>query len=137
MKQIYIPILAFLFISCSTRINYVGNRSTPTKEVDVFVTESAIKKPFDVSGRGFINAGNLSHFNRRYHETVQEKAIEKARSVGADAVLIQEQWLLLPGSQISSVYRTDSIGRGVVTAGQTSVSPNLSSEISIFFLKYR
>ncbi len=45
MKKIYfLSILILLIASCSPRIKYLGNSYAPTSQVDVFVSEDAIKK---------------------------------------------------------------------------------------------
>jgi hypothetical protein len=132
MQKIY---FAFLFIlsSCATRINYIGNKTTPTTHVDIYVSENAIKKPYEVMGRGFLDRGS---FDRKYQETMQRKAIKKAKAIGADAVLFQDYAVLVPGNNINSVFRTDSIQHGVITTGNTNISPVMASGFNISFLKY-
>jgi hypothetical protein len=137
MQKIYLFLIASIALSCSPmRINYIGNSSAPTQQVDVYVTEASIKKPYDIVGRGFMDAGAWSSFNRSIQETMQKKAIEKARKVGADAVLFQEYILVAPGTNINTIYKTDTIQKGVVTVGNTTIGPNVSNGMNIFFLKY-
>lgn len=132
MQKLYFAVL-FILSSCATRINYIGNTNSPTTHVDIYVTEKAIKKPYEVIGRGFLFRGS---FYRKFQETMQRKAIKKAKEIGADAVLFQEYALLVPGNNISSVFRTDTIQHGVITTGNTNISPTITSGFNISFLKY-
>lgn len=137
MHKLYVLLISCSTLACSPmRINYIGNTTAPTEQVDVYVTETSIKQPYTIVGRGFMDAGSWAVFNRRLQETMQKKAIEKARKVGADAVLFQEYILVAPGSNINTVYKTDTLQKGVVTVGNTTIGPNLSSGMNIFFLKY-
>jgi hypothetical protein len=133
MKKIYFySSLILLFSSCSPRINYVGGTSEPTSQVDVFVDEGAIKKDYDIIGKGYVH-GLAIHLRI---EKVQSKAIEKARKKGADAVLIQDYYIPNTGTSVSSTARKDSVGKGVVTIRNTNIQSTGDSGFNIYFLKY-
>ncbi len=122
-----------LFSSCATKLNYLGNSFTPTNRVDVYVDASAIKRPYTVVGKGYMQ---YSYYTRSKVDIMQKKAVETAKSKGADAVLFQEYHIQRDGTSIQTVSRTDSVGKGVVTIGAGMISPIISSGTNILFLKY-
>jgi hypothetical protein len=133
MYKIYISLFVILLLSCSIKIRYIGKSLPPTKSIDVFISEKSIKRPFEYIGKGYIGGfGFIKNQN-----TIQRKAEHLAREKGADAVLIIDYYIPnTGGTNITSVFRTDSIGRGTVITGNTSISPTTSSGYNILFLKY-
>jgi hypothetical protein len=121
------------FISCSTSINYLGSSSAPTSQVDVYVNEAAIKKAYDIVGKGYVNYGIV---NNKTVEKIQNKAIDKAKQKGADAVLIKDYFIPNTGTSINTTTRRDSIAKGVITERNTAVQSTGSSGYTILFLKY-
>jgi hypothetical protein len=136
MIRFYSPlIISLVFISCAgTRVSYLGSSSAPTSKVDVYVDASSIKRPYTIMGKGYPEY-NLAPRNRM--EKTQEKALQKARMNGADAILFQDYYFLQDGTSIHSIARTDSIGKGLVTEKNMTVSPIISSRTDILFLKYK
>lgn len=136
MIRFYTPfIISIAFISCySVRINYLGSSSTPSSKVDVYVDATAINKPYTIVGKGYTEYGFRA---RNRMEKTQEKAIKKARENGADAILFQDYYFSQEGASIHSVSRADSIGSGLVTIKNATVSPIISSRTDILFLKYK
>ncbi len=101
MKKIYFLYFIILLIaSCAPRIKYLGNSYSPTSQVDVFVSEDAIKKNYGIVGKGYVQNGGL--YKQRI-EKIQNKAVEKAKQKGVDGVLIQEYYVPNTGTSISSV----------------------------------
>ena len=88
MYQVNIKILAtfvlfmFLVIGCA-HINYVGKSYDPTDNIDVYYSEQDITKEYMVMGHA-VGGGQLLVSTSK----IQNKLIEKAKSKGADAVLI-------------------------------------------------
>ena len=125
MRKIYTPLL--LLLSSCTQVNYLGSRYAETQNVDVFVTQASVKKPFEVIGKGYVRrtAGPEPKV-----ETIQRKAVEKARSKGADAVVIEDYYLV---DRTSSIAPTDSLRRTrILNYG----NPAISSGFTILFLRY-
>ena len=134
MLKIYFYCFLLLFLSaCSAHLKYLGTSYAPTEKVDVYVDQSTISKPYRIIGKGFTN-----YYNRTYWsvEIMQQKAVEKAKEKGADAVLIYDYYVLNPGATINSVSHTDSLGKGLITIGNSTVVPNSSTGFNIIFLKY-
>ena len=130
MRKLYFyAVLLFSFISC-TRINYVGSSYKPTDKVEVFVDEGAIRKKYDIVGKGYITYAGVEPSP----ETVQSKAVQKAREKGADAVLIKDYYT--PVSNVNTTVRTDSTQKGVITVENTTMRQNSSPEFVVLFLKY-
>lgn len=136
MKQVYtLSILSLFIFSCGVRINYLGSESMPTTDVDVYVDASAIKKPYTIVGKGFPDYLMYSRINNST-EKLQQKAMEIARKKGANAILFQDYYLQQNGVNISSVSTTDSVGKGVVSTSNSSITPVVATGRNILFLKY-
>ena len=73
MRTLYFLVLTSFIASC-TEFNYLGSTYPPTDKVEVFVTRSSVKKPFDVIGKGYIQ--NIVGLPPSVEE-IQKKAIEK------------------------------------------------------------
>jgi Icc-related predicted phosphoesterase len=99
--------------------------------VDVYVDESAVTNPYKIIGKGYVKSYPFTKV-----EEIQEKAILKAKEKGADAVLIKDYYVPNTGAAINTSMRTDSIGKGTVSIGQTTVQQTGSSGFNILFLKY-
>lgn len=74
----------FLCITCAPKINYLGNSYTPTQNVDLFFDEHDINREYKVMGVMKNEAGELEMDDV---EEVKKSMINKAKSVGADAIL--------------------------------------------------
>jgi hypothetical protein len=131
MYKIYFC-LVILFSSCLPQINYLGNSYPPTTNPDFFVDEKSIERPYKIIGKGYPEyVGSL------FLETIQKKAIEKAKSKGADAVLIQDYLVQDYVSGTHPVYHIDSAGRHIVTGTSTLATVHSDSpQFIIYFLKY-
>ncbi len=123
--------LSLLLTSCGTIVDYVGNTYSPSNEVDVFVTLSSVKKKYEIIGKGYADDSPL--LMRRLGEKIQKKAIQKAKSKGADAIVIQDY--LLVQSVLQTSVRTDSISSGIAV-GNIAVNQESSTRFTILFLKY-
>ncbi|MCT2409836.1 hypothetical protein NZD88_19970 [Chryseobacterium antibioticum] len=66
-------------ISCST-ISYTGETYKPSDKIDVYYKEKDVAHPYKTVGRIITIARNKDN-------KAKEKIIEKAKSVGADAVI--------------------------------------------------
>ena len=132
MRKIYIPLLSLLLFSCAAKIHYVGQISISTKNVDVYINESSIKRNYDLLGQGYLNIW-AAHSKP---EKIQKLAEEISMKKGADAVIITNYYIPNTAQSISSTYKTDSMGKGIITTGNTTISPLSSSGFRIFFVKY-
>lgn len=132
-KCYYYPTLLILLTACGTKISYVGNSFPKTIDVGVFVDESAIKKNYEVVGKGFISRGYLF----RTPEKIQEKAMAKARQKGADAILIKDYYIPNTYTGINTVLHSDSVGKGLVTIGNSTIQQSGTTGMTIYFLKYQ
>ena len=126
MRKIYSLALIFL-ISCGTHVRYLGSSFNPTDKVDVFVTRSSVNKPYQVIGKGYIER---HLYSKSSVETIQKKAVEKAKSHGANAVVIEDYYVLNNGTTITS--HVDTLNN----TQTTNISPTISSGFTILFLKY-
>ena len=81
---IRVSLLVFLTLSIvgCAHVNYVGDEFTPTNNVDVYYSEKAIQKNYDLIGHGLGSGFWVK--NRK----IQKKLIDEAKLKGADAILI-------------------------------------------------
>ncbi len=133
MYKIYIFIFSTLLLSCTTKIRYIGKSHAPTKDIDVFVSEQSIKQPYEFIGKGYVGGIGM----QSNQEKIQKKAEQLGLKKGADAVLITDYYISnTGGTDIASVYRTDSVARGLVTTGHTRINTTTASGYTILYLKY-
>jgi hypothetical protein len=100
--------------------------------VAVFVDASAIEKPYTIIGKAYPKAGMLGNLPIK---RLQAESVEKAKQNGADAVLIQDYTVYDPS--VTSVHKTDSVGKGTVTVANTALHQHSSQRFAITFLKYK
>jgi hypothetical protein len=117
-------------LSCSPKIFYSGTAYMPTRNVTVYLDESALPKNIITMGKGTVKKGTTLK-----PESLQAKAVAKAKEKGADAVLIRDYRLPEAHSGINGRFRRDSVSRNIRTAGKGQA--NVPSEIIILFLKYK
>ena len=131
MKQFYASCF-LLFSSCSTpRLHYVGNSFPASQQVHVFVDPSSIERPYAIIGKGYISHNNLA--SEKYIEKIQPVAVAKAKKKGADAILILDHYAPATTADLYSTLRTDSLGKGVVTIGNTSVRQSSYQKFTVLF----
>jgi hypothetical protein len=82
MKTIYLSLIAFclLLSACVQPLKYVGEKSTPTKSVDVVTSASDIKKPYKVVGHLTIH--------KYPPETMRKYLAKEAKKYGGDAIVV-------------------------------------------------
>jgi len=134
MKKLYFVVLpAMLLTACATRVDYVGNSYAPTQKVDVFVTQQAVAQPFDVIGKGY------AHLPTAFSnvEKMQKKAIEKAKRKGADAVIIEDYFVLATDNSVTTSMVSDSSSRLRIGVGSSSEHPSVTSGFQILFIRYK
>jgi hypothetical protein len=133
MNKIYFFFLLIALSSCLPRISYLGNSYTATKEPDLYVDGKNIERPYKIIGKGY-----PERFTLFPTELLQKKAIQKAKDKGADAVLIQDYLVQDAVASVNSVYRSDSVGKGLITTGSSTVANQNSvyTRFTILFLKY-
>ena len=132
MRKIYIPLLSLLLFSCAAKIHYVGQISISTKNVDVYINESSIKRNYDLLGQGYLNVW-AAHSKP---DKIQKLAEETAMKKGADAVIITDYFSTRTGQSISSTYKSDSLGKGIITTENTTISPLYPGGFRVIFVKY-
>lgn len=119
-----------LFSACSPTLNYLGNSFQPTQNVDVYVDESSISKDYSIMGKGYV-----FHYGHTIPESLQKKAITKAKQKGADAVLFKDVFLPVTTSPTRS--KKDSSGGITVAINPSLPASSASAEMVVFFLKYK
>ena len=133
MNKFYSLLLIAIY-SCGSHMNYLGSSYAPSKNVDVYVDNAAIKRPYTIIGKGYMEYG-YTLTNKRI-DKMQAKAIEKAKAKGADAILFQDYYFKENGASINTVTKADSVGKSLLTVQTGNISPVISSRTDILFLKY-
>ncbi len=118
--------LPFALASCVTWVGYVGSSFDPTRNVDVYVDRSAIDKSFTIVGKGYVQYAFLGGSP----ESIQRKAMKKAKANGADAVLIEDR--VLAGNDLTLIRTGDSLH----PVFQGSVAPTAYTSLTVYFLRY-
>lgn len=134
MIKFYSSIVLIVLSSCGSHLSYLGSSYTQTKNVDVFVDASAIKRPYTIIGKGYMEYG-FSYSKSRI-DRMQQKAIEKAKAKGADAILFQDYYFKENGASVQTVTKADSVGKSLASVETGNISPIISSKTDILFLKY-
>jgi len=134
MKKIYICLIPLFILSCSTSIQYVGKSYNPGADPEVYVSESEIKRPYSIIGRGYIKTGIYTrgiNWNQ-----VQRKAIQQGWQHGADAILIIQKNAVNPLPTVRTYGSVDSVGKSLQTNSVSEVYYPVSTWHDILFLKY-
>jgi hypothetical protein len=132
MRNSYFLLSFFLLTSCGTVVDYVGKSYSPSTHVDVFVTPSSVPQEYEIIGKGYVH--NPSAWKSRLGETIQRKAIIKAKAKGADAIIIQDYILVTPVVQSGTV--ADS-SKSNVTLGNMAVTQQGTTGFTVLFIKYK
>lgn len=120
-----------LFGACAS-IDYLGKKYPPTTNVDVFLDSKEIAKEYELMGESLVK----STFGKS-SEKMLEKAIEKAKEVGADAILVGELEEVSTGSSTkenTDFNKTDHGNRATTTITTTE---NTQLRFKVLFLKYK
>ncbi len=131
LKILQTALIPLLLSSCS-ELHYVGQRNAPGTHADVYVTESAITKKYIIAGEGYLNFWAV----RLRPDKIQALAEKTAEENGADGVIISSYLIPESGQAVNSVFRTDTLQRGVVTTASTTITPVASTGYRIYFIKY-
>jgi len=134
MIRFYFLIIVVLS-SCGSHLNYLGSSYSPTKNVDVYVDASAIKHSYTIIGKGYMEY-SVGAYSKSSIEKMQAKAIQKAKSKGADAILFQDYYFKENGTSVQTITKADSVGKSLVSVPTGNISPVVSSKTDILFLKY-
>ena len=97
-------------VGCAS-VNYVGDAFSPTSDVEIFYSEDAIEREYDLIGHG-LGSGFWVR-NRK----IQAKLIDEAKDQGADAILVT------------------GLGKSnIMVANQVSLN---EKQMNVVFLRYR
>ncbi len=134
MKTLFTFCFVAVFFSSCYQLSYLGSTYPATKNVDVYVEPSAIKKPYIIIGKSTVDNIGIAW---SAPDKLQAKAVALAAKKGADAILFEDMYLRYDGSNIQSITTSDSIGKSQVITTNGAISPNVSREQRILFLKYQ
>jgi hypothetical protein len=133
MLLVALPILA---AGCAT-LDYVGQSYPPTQDVALFYSEENVDREYTVIGELTATADMFVSTHK-----VQDQIVEKARSKGADAVVILGLQHYQSG-QSSNYNETttsgkDKKGKNIeTTSGSSSTDTEEKKRIKALFIKYK
>jgi hypothetical protein len=131
MFKLYPLLLSILLSSCfAPALDYLGSSYTPTRDVDVYVDASAIKRSYSVMGKSYVDTRGLIAL-----EKIQKAAVETAKQKGADAILFRD-YFIQDAAAIQTITKSDSIGGSSVRIRTTTAAPSETTRLDILFLKY-
>lgn len=136
MKKLYfLPLI--LLASCSPKIVYIGNDLGASEQVDVYVNEDYIQRPFVVMGV-LKEDLNYTWAGKNYDEVIAKKAIAKAKQCGADAILFSNYYSKYFSPEIQRESRTVSTDSSMNQNSSTRfIASPMSTGRQILFLKYK
>jgi len=86
LKTRCLLILMVLFFSaCGPTIHYLGDNYQSTDELDIYYDEKDVEKDYKTTGK--MTHGNFFDYEV---DTIKEKMIKKAKSVGADGIIFMD-----------------------------------------------
>ncbi len=128
-----------LLASCTTQLSYVGNKFPATSTIDVYVNEAAIKKPYTIVGKGYLESRMFYSTPFKNKEQIMQATIKKAKQYGADGVFFFQYIVLQDGRSINSTTTTtkDSTNNSIKSNTNSVVINNVASQQEeILFIKY-
>lgn len=129
-SKLFSCVLALLFMTSCARIHYVGNSFAPTSEIEMIFEKSAIETPYEIIGFALGEGNSMG--------LVQKKLVKRAKSEGADAILIENL------SLNNQVYVTNVAVTAPVSEGVNAAFPlfstgtgNANRQIKASFIRYK
>lgn len=122
-KTISILALVLSLSSCVT-IDYLGKNYIPTSDVQMYFDQADISRDFEVMGMLTAEAPEIIRSSK-----VQQRIMERARAMGADAVLFESLGKKISGT--ISDYNEDPYG------GFATTSTTEDKVVQAKFIKYR
>ncbi len=122
-----------LFISCSTKIKYLGNKYEPTDDIKIYFEETDIPEDNEVMGRIYVKFKEDTNI-----EHIQRSIVAKVKSVGGDAVLMGELNEQVSGTVTGSAGGVTKVGKKSGVGSSVSKTKNqYKDKIECQVLKYK
>jgi len=128
---ILILVISALISGCA-KTSYLGKTYSPTVNVDLFMEESGLTRPYEVMGQISFAGESLVSTDK-----LQEKMLEEAKARGADAVLIEGYEEIYTDSSTSANASTSTDKQGNQHFhGNSYTSQSKRKILKAKFLKY-
>lgn len=87
MRFILLSFILFVVVGCTPHIFYSGERYPPYQphEIEVFFDENKIDQPYEIMGT-LVDSGRSG----AKQEKVQQAMVDRAKAVGADAIVFHD-----------------------------------------------
>jgi hypothetical protein len=120
------------FMSGCAKTSYVGKTYAPTDNVDLFLDETSVTRPYEVMGQVSIDGESLVSTDK-----LQQKMLEEAKARGANAVLIEDYKEIYTDSSTSTNASTSTDKKGNQHYhGNSYTSQSKRKILKAQFLKY-
>lgn len=127
-----VSLLCLVVVIGCTKIDYVGRSYTPTVNVDIFFSMDDVTVAHEVMGHMVAHADDIVSA-----EKMQKKMVDKAKKVGADAVVILGLERYQSGESTSAKETTEDTGKKTKTTTTVSTDSKYEKEITATLLKYK
>ena len=132
MKRM-MPILALTLLAAGcAHLDYVGKTYSPTQNVDVVFSEGDLHREYTVIGQLVATGDDLVSTSG-----LQKKIVERARQVGADAVIIEGMDRVVTGSTTNYTEARKDKDRDHRTSGTAVTTTQESKRIHARFVRYK
>lgn len=122
--------LTLLIAGCA-HLDYVGKTYAPTQNVDVVYSEHDLHREYTVIGQLVATGDELVSASK-----LQDKIVERARQVGADAVIIEGMDHVVTGSTTNYTESRKDKDRDHRTNGTAVTTTQQSKRIRARFVRY-
>lgn len=136
--RLWIPAALFLLAGCAS-INYMGETYPPTQHVDLYFSESDVKKDYKVMGR--MEATADADESIYSSEKFTAEILKKAQAKGADGVVILDFGKVMTGTSESRdrTRTTEKHEHGTVTRDNETTRQSVDEKrrVEAIVIKYR
>lgn len=136
MRKPYVIIALLLFLAGCAHINYVGDEYSPTTIIDLYYAENDVRLSYTVIGR-VVATGDAWVSTKK----LRKELIKKARSVGANGVIIYglDQYRENPTTTYTEKTTTENKGGKQITSTTATASTKTEEvkKITAVFIRYK
>ena len=133
-RMMSMPALALTLLAAGcAHLDYVGKTYSPTQNIDVVYSEHDLREGYTVIGQLIATGDQMVSASK-----LQDKIVEKAKQVGADAVIIEGMDRVVTGSSTNyTESRNDHDHDHDHRSGTAVTTTQESKRIRARFIKYK
>ncbi len=130
-------LLAAVVLSGCVSVDYVGKSFTPTANVDVYMSDADVRRPYEVMGQVRAEVPSLPFQNSA--QQLQDRLVAEARSKGADGIILGGLDRRIVGETTHTTGQGTKTKKGKKVQYQetTTSDPDEVTELRGQLIKYR